>query len=80
LEYTRFGEGWVHRPDAQYRWKPVAEDDIPEEERALIKKQELRRTSFKMDGFDAAERAKARKEAENRKTEEPDDWNEEDFV
>ena len=84
MEYARFGpaddEGWLRRPNHRYVWKPVAEEEIPVEDLADLKRKAARVQSFAKDGFDAAERAKAREEAENVKTEAPDDWNEEDFV
>ena len=84
MEYARFGpeddEGWVRRPYHQFVWKSVDEADIPVEDLAELARKAARVKSFELDGYDAAERAKAREEAENRKAEEPDDWNEEDFV
>lgn len=84
MDYARFGsaddEYWMRRPSGQYVWKRVADAGIPTADLAELERKATRVLSFAQDGFDAAERAKAREEAENREADEPDDWNEEDFV
>lgn len=84
MEYARFGpeddQHWLRRPSGQYVWKRVEDNDIPAADMAELERKEARSLSFAQDGYDAAERARAREEAENLKADEPDDWNEEDFV
>ncbi len=84
MEYARFGpadsEVWLRRPSHQFVWKEVDESDIPVEDLAELARKAARVKSFALDGYDAVERAKAREEAENRLGDEPDDWNEEDYV
>ena len=80
MEYARAGDGWVRRPDAQYRWKDVAESDVPAEVTGGLAGLEIRKRSLQELGYDAVEREEAREMAEPKAVPDAEDWNEEDHV
>ena len=43
MEYTRFGEGFIRRENADKDWEPCDEGDVPEEDLLAMLKVELRK-------------------------------------
>ena len=86
MEYVRCGAGWVRRPDADKRWKPVSEDDVPDKVKAGVAAAAERAQRIALHGYDPEERTRGPAllaDGEEDPNLEPDwdenaDWGEED--